>query len=595
MCGISGFTWEDKDLLKRMNNAISYRGPDDNGVYTDKYISLAHNRLSIIDLSQDGHQPMSNKEGTLWIVHNGEIYNYKEIRADLEKKGYDFKSNTDTEVIIYAYQEHGINCLNQFNGMFSFAIFDVEKRELFLARDRVGIKPLYYMYDGKNLIFASEIKALLQHKFQKQIDLQCLNSFLTYKFIPSSKTLIKGIKKLPPAHYAVLKDGNLKIKKYWSLNWKISKNNLTYFISRLDKILVDSVESRLISDVPLGVFLSGGLDSSLVVAINSILRDDPVETFTVGFGHKIDEFNYAQQVSDILSTNHQEILLDYSNITKSIPKVIWHMDEPNTDITMVPIYFLSEFARKSVTVVNTGEGADELFSGYAHYNLGAKVLSVVPSPIKNLMYQWYYSPFKRRNRLNLLKDSAKDDKTLNSYLHFNDYPKNPKEFLNKILFFDIKNQLPNWQLNRVDRMTMAHGMEARVPFLDHNIVEFSSTLPINFKQQIFQGKFILKKLALKYLPKEIVFRKKSIFSIPLHSWIKDNLEDIMEEIFFTNKKSFFNYYYIQKLIKKHKASKKQKPFQLYSMQLLILLFFDIWYEMFINNKSQNELQKLFQV
>jgi len=595
MCGISGFTWEDKDLLKRMNNAISYRGPDDNGVYTDKYISLAHNRLSIIDLSQAGHQPMSNKEGTLWIVHNGEIYNYKEIKADLEKKGYDFISNTDTEVIIYAYQEHGVNCLNQFNGMFSFAIWDVEKRELFLARDRVGIKPLYYIYNGKNLIFGSEIKALLQHKFEKQIDLQCLNSFLTYKFIPSSKTLIKGIKKLPPAHYAVLKDGNLTIKKYWSLNWKVSKNNLTYFISRFDKILVDSVKRRLISDVPLGAFLSGGLDSSLVVAINSLLRDDPVETFTVGFGHKIDEFSYAQQVSDILSTNHHEILLDYSDITKSIPKVIWHMDEPNSDITMIPIYFLSEFARKNVTVVNTGEGADELFSGYAHYNLGAKVLNVVPSPIKNLMYQWYYSPFKRRNRLSLLKISAKDDKTLNSYLHFNDYPKNPKEFLNKILFFDIKNQLPNWQLNRVDRMTMAHGMEARVPFLDHNIVEFSSTLPINFKQQIFQGKFILKKLALKYLPKEIVFRKKRIFPIPLHSWIKDNLEDIMEEIFFANKKSFFNYDYIQKLIKKHKASKKQKPFQLYSMQLLILLFFDIWYEMFINDKSLNELQKFIQV
>jgi len=336
MCSISGFTWEDKSLIQDMNKILAHRGPNDDGIYLDSNISLGHNRLSIIDLSKAGHQPMSNREGTIWIIFNGEIYNFKEIREKLENKGYNFLSKSDTEVIIYAYEEYGFDCLKLFNGMFAFAIWDLRKKLLFLARDRIGIKPLYYMYDGKDLIFASELKAILRHKIDKIIDLQCLNSFLTYRFIPSDKTMLIGIKKLLPGHYAIFNEGKLSIKRFWELKWKGSNKSENYNIALLEKLLFSSVELRLNSDVPLGAFLSGGVDSSLIVAINKKLRKDVIKTFTIGFGHETDEFKYAREVADILSTDHHEIVLDYKKITKKLPTIIWQMDEPHSAITIVP-------------------------------------------------------------------------------------------------------------------------------------------------------------------------------------------------------------------------------------------------------------------
>ncbi len=596
MCSISGFTWEDKILIKKMNDLLIHRGPDDVGIYTDSRISLGHNRLSIIDLSQAGHQPMSNNKGNLWIIYNGEIYNYKEIREKLEKIGYKFRSTSDTEVILYAYEEYGSKCLSLFNGMFALAIWDTNTKELFLARDRIGIKPLYYMYDGQNLIFSSELKAILQHDIKKEINLQCLNSFLKYRFIPSNKTILVGINKLLPGHYALFKNGVLNVKKFWDLSWEISNKSENYQIAMLEKLLFSSIELRLNSDVPLGAFLSGGIDSSLVVAINSKLRKDKVETFTVGFGHESDEFKYAHKVAEYLSTNHHELILDYKNITRKLPKLIWQMDEPHSEITIVPLYFLSEFARKKVTVVNTGEGADELFSGYVNYYVGSNMFKPIPDYLRRRFYMWYYSPFKKKNRTELLNFSFKEDNTLHDYLFYKNGTSNyPKNLLNRMLLFDIKHELPNWELNRADKMTMAHSMEARVPFLDHRIVELSANMGVKQKLPNLNGKFILKKLALKYLPREIVLRKKQGFFVPMHAWVKDSLEDAAEAMLFNNRKKFFDYNYIRNLIHKHKSTKKPRPFQLYSFQILILLFFDMWYEMYINDKNPEDLTKILRI
>ena len=595
MCGISGFNWEDKKLINAMKNSISYRGPDDNGIFTDKNISLGHNRLSIIDLSKDGHQPMSDDEGQVWIVFNGEIYNYKEIKKDLTKKGYKFNSGSDTEVIINAYLEYGHDCLSYFNGMFAFAIWDSTKKELFIARDRLGIKPLYYFEENGRLIFSSEIKAILKHDVKREIDLNSLNSFFKYRFIANHKTMINGIKKLLPGHFAVLRNKKLTIKKYWDVKWNIENKSEDYYIKKLDKTLFSSVKRRLMSDVPLGAFLSGGLDSSLIVAMNAKLKKEAVKTFTVGFGHETDEFNYAKKVSEHLSTDHHEINLDFKTITKKLPTIVWHMDEPNSDITMVPLYFLSEFAKKKVTVVNTGEGADEIFSGYEHFKVGAEMFKVVPKFVKGNVYSYYYSPFKKNERQSLFQNPITNEKNMLRRYLFYKKQGYPKDFLNRILLFDIKNELPNWQLTRVDRMTMVHGMEARVPFLDHEMVELSASMPVKYKQPNLNGKYILKKVAQKYLPRNIVHRKKQGFTTPMHAWMKNNLEDATQSFLFSNKKKFYNYDYITKLLNKHKMTDKPRPFVRYSYQLMMLLFFDIWYEMYINQVSENKIKNMLKI
>lgn len=595
MCSINGFTWEDKKLIKEMNEILKHRGPDDNGIFIDKNISLGHNRLSIIDLSKAGHQPMSNEDNSIWIIFNGEIYNYVKLRNYLEKLGYNFQSDTDTETIIYAYEEFGEDCLKLFNGMFAFAIWDSKKKSLFLARDRLGIKPLYYYHLNGKLIFSSEIKAILKHNIDKSIDKKCLNSFLKYRFIPSNKTIIKNLKKILPGHYAVFKNGNLKIQKYWNLNWEISEKPINYYLKRLDNLVTSSIKLRLRSDVSLGAFLSGGVDSSLVVAINSRLINKPVKTFTVGFGHETDEFKYARIVSEYLSTDHHEIILNYKKITRELPNIIWHMDEPHSEITIVPLYFLSEFAKSEVTVVNTGEGADELFSGYSPYYIGSSIFKPIPSILKKEFYLWYYCVFKNNERKKLLKENYSNDEILRYYLNNSNYPQYPKQFLNKLLNFDIKHELPNWELNRTDKMTMAHSLEARVPFLDHRIVNLSSKMPIRYKQSNLTNKFILKKYALNFLPKDIVNRKKQGFFVPMHSWLKHDLEDIIEKILLQEKNELFERDYVNKLIKKHKKLTKPKPFMYLSFQLLILLFFNIWYEMYINEKSTSYFQNILRI
>ena len=573
MCAINGFTWEDKALITRMDRVLKHRGPDDTGIYLDKGISLGHNRLSIIDLSKKGHQPMSDREGTLTIVYNGEIYNFKDIRRELEKKGYSFASGSDTETLLYAYKEYGSSCLQMLNGMFAFAVWDSEKKELFLARDRLGIKPLYYHHDDNDLIFSSELKAILEHDIDRVLDSKSLSSFLTYRFIADDNTMLKGIKKLPPGHHLLYKDGKVRISRYWSLDWTVKKKSLAHYTKKTGDLLKDAVEKRLLSDVPLGVFLSGGLDSSLITAINTKLRDEPVKTFSVGFGHESDELSWASKVAGELSTDHKEILLDYGTLTRSIPDIVWHMDEPHTDPTMFPLYFLAEEARKDVTVINTGEGADELFSGYLHYKAGSPKLGLVPSVLRKKAYSYYYQPFKPDERRRLLGTKTQKARVLDNYLS------REGDMLNNILAFDIDHELPNWQLTRVDRMTMAHGMEARVPFLDHRMVELASGMPPGFKQHGLIGKHVLKEASQAYLPKEIIYRKKQGFTTPLHAWAKDSLADYAQSAIRDMPSGIFNKRFVDRLAENNRSDKQM--FARKSYQLMIIALFSSWHGQYI--------------
>jgi len=601
MCGITGFTWDDKELVRKMTDAIRYRGPDDHGYYTDQDISLGHRRLSIIDLSRAGRQPMTDKEGEIIIVFNGEIYNFIELRMELETK-YDFASKTDTEVLIYGYKEWGIeDLLKRLNGMFAFAIWDSRTRELVLARDRLGIKPLYYSEDrkGRGIVFGSEIKSILElpkDNIKRELDLAAVNSYLTYRFIPSERTVLKGIDKLLPGHYLVWKDGSHKIRKYWDLNFSIDSSQdkpEQYYVKTFRSLLNDCVEKRLMSDVPLGAFLSGGLDSSLIVAVNAKLRadHDPVKTFTVGFGHETDEFRHAKKVAEHIGTDHHELMLDYKGMTKALPDIVRFMDEPNSDITMVPLYFLSGFSRKKVTVVNTGEGADELFSGYPHFRVGSDRFRFVPDTIKQNVYSLYYSPFKSWHRKALFRNTQADDDSLSEYLE----KEEPPALLNRILLFDIKNELPNWQLTRVDRMTMAHAQEARVPFLDHRMAEFSATVPAALKLKSLDGKYIIKKAVGDMLPRDIIARKKQGFTTPRTEWIQKDLKDLAFDLLSKSsvqKRGIFDYAAVQKL-KENARKRGDRPFRPHSYRLMILAFFEMWCRMYLDGGDMKRKSDVF--
>src|SRR3989338_2195585 len=407
MCGISGFNFDDKVLLKKMMDLTSHRGPDDNGIYTDKGISLGSLRLSIVDLSKKGHQPLLNKDGSLVITYNGEIYNHAEIRKVLEQRGCQFKSNTDTEVALYAYQEYGPKCLQLFNGEFSFVIYDRKKKLLFGARDRLGIKPFYYVHLEKNkqsdnqFIFCSELKGLLAHDLKREINLDALNWFVSQRFIAGEDTIFKGIKRLLAGHYFTynLQNNTLAIEKFWDLEYPVLNKSEDYFAEELRKRFKESVKMRLMSDVPLGVYLSGGIDSSSVVAMmrqlsqegqeggaRSIQHTDHIKTFSVGFGYggEVDELQHAKLVSEHFQTDHRELMVK-SDLLHNLPRVVWYGDEPLADPACLPAFLLSEKVKKYVTVVLAGEGADELFAGYEQnkFLLQRNKLKLIPKPIRS--------------------------------------------------------------------------------------------------------------------------------------------------------------------------------------------------------------------
>ncbi|MCX6718070.1 MAG: asparagine synthase (glutamine-hydrolyzing) [Candidatus Staskawiczbacteria bacterium] len=625
MCGITGiYNYKgqkvDASLLENMTDILGHRGPDDSGIYIKNNIGLGHRRLSIIDLSPLGHQPMSNEDKTLQIVFNGEIYNFQEIRKVLENNGHKFKSKTDTEVILRSYEQWGINCVEKFNGMFAFAIFDQAKERLFLARDRMGEKPLYYYFDGNKFVFASEIKAILQDKsITRTIDNQGLVNYFTFGHSIAPDTIYKGIKKLLPAHYLIFRNGKIDIKKYWdSLPAGDSKDKgEEYYKQRIKELFENSVKERLISDVPLGVFLSGGIDSSSVVAMMAKNKVSPLKTFSVGFdlpGREFNELSDARIVAEYFKTDHNEIVLKESDLMGAVETLVYHFDEPFGDAAGFPVFFLSKFAKNNVTVALTGEGGDEIFGGYRRYaaeknrqkllffnfisgnNLLKKTINSLPgfrktkkfansAGIKDDLkrYASWVSFFSDEMRNNLFKESLQED-PLKMYKQYFSESK-LSDWLDKIMYLDQKIILPDAYLEKVDKTSMAFGLETRAPILDKNLVEFANSVPSKYKIKGFETKYIFKEAMKDFLPKQIINKKKHGFSVPTNIWFRGKLKDYLFEIIFdkkTKERGYFNYKYIEKIYESY-----QRGNQPLDSQFWLLLNFELWHRRFMDSPVKN--------
>ena len=578
MCGICGqVNLSDqaqpvsRSNLETMAQAMFHRGPDGKGFYlnSDGSVGFGFRRLSIIDLST-GDQPISNEDGSIWVVFNGEIYNFQEIRQSLEKMGHIFRSNTDTEVIVHAYEQYGEDCLGHFRGMFAFALWDQRQRRLLLARDRVGKKPLFYYCDSNVLVFGSELKALLRHsEVPIEIDPTGLDLYLTYGYIPAPWTILRKVKKLPPAHYLIIDVGShrTKIENYWEPNYlpklKLSQQDAG---EEFLEILRDSVRLRMISDVPIGALLSGGIDSSLIVALMAEFSSQPINTFTIGIEEsKYDERPYARIVAQDYGTNHHEYVV-HPDLGEILPKLAWYLDEPIADSSAIPSYYVAQMARQHVTVVLNGDGGDENFGGYRHYRsvINAEMFAHLPKVIRNgvirpvtsyLQKKTGRSLFQRINnlteqapwpiwakheqrmllfpesdRLQLLSREFPISEKRNNY--FEDVYMGAQGYttLDSMLRADLLTGLPGDLLVKMDRMTMAHSLEARSPLLDHKLVEFAAKLPSHFKVGMRERKILLRQVAANFLPPDLIKRKKKGFSVPIADWLYRDLGDRIFEI-----------------------------------------------------------------
>ncbi len=627
MCGICGGTFEDKKLLKAMASLLLHRGPDESGFFSDKGISLGHRRLSIIDL-KTGSQPMSNEDNSVWLVFNGEIFNFHELRDKLAAK-HKFSTSSDTESIIHGYEEYGFDVVKHLNGFFAFALWDSKKKLLFIARDRLGIKPLYYtMHKGK-FYFASELKALLLNDISRSLNHEALSYFLSFRCNTSSETMLKGFYKLQPGHYLVIKDKKLSIHKYWDISYAPAYGAENFFKDKLLEHLRRSVKMRLMSDVPLGAYISGGIDSAAVTAMMSELSAEPVKTFSVGFDdERYSEIPYAKAIADYFKTDHQEILVR-PDTAKLLPKIVWHNDEPMSDPTCIPTYLLSEQTKKKCTVVLTGEGADETLAGYFQYkmmNLYNSYLKRIPLPVrKHIIFSSVnaVSPyllnkvFKYTSELghegkkrfyNYLASNNPAEAYLSMVSIFDEQEKNQsltqkkgntiemakpyfssKSMLNNCLFFETKTLLPDNLLMKVDKMTMAFGVEARVPFLDYRLVEFCSSLPTSLKLKGMTEKYLLRKAMKGLIPEAARQRKKERFFVPINSWFQGELMGITKQLLDDNalkQQKIFNPDYIHKVF----AGFKSSPL-FYSRQLWSLLNFQLWYRQFIESDDVRKVIK----
>lgn len=620
MCGICGFNWSEKKLIEEMAAIISHRGPDQSGSFVDNGVSLGHRRLSIIDLSDKGIQPMHNEDESIFIVYNGEIYNFKDLKGTLEKNGHSFQSDTDTEVIIHAYEEWGIDCVKRLRGMFAFAIWDSNEKQFFLARDRLGIKPLYYYYESGKFIFSSEIKSILMDKtIIKEIDPEAMYYFLGYEYVPAPRTMFRDIRKLLPGHTLLFKDGKTTINKYWNLVFSNTIHDEKYFSEKIYDLLKESVRLRLMSDVPLGAFLSGGIDSSSIVGLMSQLVDEPIKTFSIGYeDESFSEFEYARQVSELFGTDHKEILVNPQSI-EIFEKAVWHLDEPMSELSAIPVYLLCQKAKKDVTVCLSGEGGDELFVGYdrfvasrsdAYYRIIPEIIrkngisSIVNKippqsqkkgavnivkrfiegsdlPLEGRHMRWQY--FSNQKEENELYSGSFKEKTS----HIKPFEIVDKYYqscslddrLAKEIYSEINTYLVDNVLMKVDKMSMANALEVRVPYLDHHFVELCATIPSNLKLNGFTTKYILKKTMSRLLPKNIIYRKKQGFSIPIKNWLRNELKEYMEDLLINSDviKENFDSYYLKKLMEQHIRGSHN-----HSHRLWALMNIELWHRKFFN-------------
>ncbi len=566
MCGIAGYLCLQAPrsadaILRRMTDAIAHRGPDDSGYYHDEFAHLGHRRLSIIDLAA-GHQPMSNESGSQWIVYNGEIFNHLAIRPRLEQAGHVYATRCDTETILHAYEEFGPASIDLFRGMFAYAIWDRERRRLFCVRDRLGIKPFYYYWDGQLFAFASEIKALLAHPaISPKLEEEVLPEYLAFGYISEERTLFHGIRKLMPGHHLTLEmqgaTPRLEIRQYWDVPPpKTAAASEGELIAETRRRLEETIRLRLMSDVPLGMFLSGGVDSSAIAAIMRRLTDGPVKTFSVGYREEqYSELSYASQVAKTIGTDHHEIKIGIEDFFNQLPRLIWHEDEPITWPSSISLYFVARLASEQVKVVLTGEGSDEIFGGYTRYRWNmvntraAEIYSIVPARLRNALRSWlsstslldaslrrkllhsfigreasvesllldnFYCAFSREEQHALLDSTP--DAVYGNYLRY--FRARAGSLLSRMLYADQKTYLVEL-LMKQDQMSMACSIESRVPLLDHQLVEFSTTIPDSLKIHGKTQKYILKRAVEDLLPHNIIYRTKMGFPTPIRDWLLD--------------------------------------------------------------------------
>jgi asparagine synthase (glutamine-hydrolysing) len=622
MCGIAGFSLFNHQeggqaSLTSMHEAIHHRGPDASGTYLDEHIGLCHRRLSILDLSEAGNQPMFSADGNLVIVFNGEIYNFLELRAELEAEGVQFKSHTDTEVILALYAREGTQCLGKLNGMFAFALWDKTKQELFIARDRLGKKPLYYFSHNGRFAFGSEIKAILAlENIPREIRLDAVYDFFAYQYVPDPKSIFKHIHKLPPAHYLLLNKDGFSISEYWDLSFKnTSRDSEETHKAQLKGLLEKVTKQRMVSDVPLGAFLSGGVDSSGVVAMMAQASETPVKTCTIGFDNKdFNEADFAREIAEKYKTEHHEYTV-HQNVADRLEHIVSFFDEPFADPSLVPTFFVSELARKAVTVALAGDGGDEMFAGYEKYSVddienklrnkfpeavrksifpslgkfAGKIPGTVGKKAKSLLTSLSHDPamgFYITNSMmtdDMWQSLVKTEVTeqLGDY-HPSQYTlemynkADGPDHLSKILYTDIKTYMTGDILVKVDRMSMANSLEVRAPILDYQVAEFAATLPSSQKYRDGEKKYLLKEVFKPFIPDSLLYRKKMGFSTPLDEWFRGELKTLSESQIIGSQrglKDIFESGVINKLWEEHQTRKGDHGIVLWSM-----LMYQMWFE-----------------
>jgi len=653
MCGITGFLQQNENSislkdLKRMGRTLHHRGPDDEGYFLinthnsaakfeqpNGNIGLAQQRLSIIDVSPMGHQPMPNNDKSIWVNFNGEIYNFQEIRKELVAKGYKFRGHSDTEVIVYAFEEWGIDCIEWFNGMFAISIWDNRDKKLYLVRDRLGIKPLYYYNKNGNFAFGSELKAIMQYPyFEKELDFNGLWYYFLFQYIPAPYSIFKNTYKLLPGRYLVIpKNGEIKEYTYWdsadrfkALNGSLGEKSEEELLNELDNLLTSSVRYRMISDVPLGLFLSGGIDSSLVTAVAQKVSKKPIKTFSIGFAEKeLDEAPYAREIAKHLGTEHHELHVSPKLAQNIVPKLPLIYDEPFADPSGIPTHIVSQLARKHVTVALSGDGGDELFGGYNRYEWVKKMVQYnspywvrkgaagiinaipergmewvhhlakpfLPEAIKNVklggkkkriaeilkykdLIDFYFMLIRIWSKAELNRLMKKGDDNGISHLPFYGTGNVLQEAnpILKVMLIDLNSYLVDDILTKVDRASMAVSLENRVPILDHHIVEFTFGLPLEYKNQ----KYLLKKLLSKYVPPGLYERPKHGFGVPMAKWLRNDMKYLLDDYLSSErlkKEGLFNIEIVKQTIEEHLSCKKDHWHKLWT-----LISFEMWKEQY---------------
>ncbi|MEO7971008.1 MAG: asparagine synthase (glutamine-hydrolyzing) [bacterium] len=640
MCGINGIALSNRSqrtvsaaMLERMRDVLTHRGPDDAGLFIDGRVGLGHRRLSIVDVAS-GHQPMTNEDGTLHIVYNGEIYNHADFRESLEARGHRYETHCDTETILHLYEEHGQSCVEHLRGMFAFAIWDQQDRELFVARDRLGVKPLYYAQtsDG-SFYFASEIKALLETgEVKAELNYQALPDYLANHATSGEETLFAGIKRLLPGHTLLWRDGVIRINKYWDVSFVRTgddRRSDSDYVAEWSELFRESVRLRLMADVPLGMFLSGGIDSSAIAAVMSGMVDEPVKTFSVAFQEReANELEYARLVARAFKTNHHEVVVTPKDFFAALPQLVWHEDEPIAHPSSVALFFVSQLAAQHVKVVLTGEGSDELLAGYARYrktllnlSLGQRYQALLPRDIRNAIknriaalppeshlsqklrrtflalnsdvesiYFDNFAVFSRTMQKELFTAKAREQVgAIDPYAGMLDAFTNTDatSFLDRLLYADTKTYLHEL-LMKQDQMSMATSIESRVPFLDHKLVEFSARLPERMKLRGATTKYILRESMKSVLPAEILTRPKMGFPVPIGSWFRGEYASVVEDYLLSERtvdRGIFNPAFVRTLVERHQAGEN------HAERLWALVNFEMWQRQFFDNDRGSAVEE----